>query len=126
MVTVALAAFLAIHGLIHAAYLSPVPAPRPGAPSWPFHLDRSWMLMGVGLSNRAVRTIGVALVAAVLAGFATASAGLLLEQPWWQPVAAASAALSLVQLSLYFHRWLVAGLAIDVVIAAAVLAPVST
>jgi hypothetical protein len=45
---VALGGFAVAHGLIHASFLSPQPRTEPGAPAWPFHLDRSWLLSRLG------------------------------------------------------------------------------
>jgi hypothetical protein len=70
-----------------------------------------------------VRTLGYALVAATLAGFALAAlatVGLLPAGLWSVGVAIGSVA-SLAMLGLFFHPWLVLGLAIDLVLLWAVL-----
>jgi hypothetical protein len=116
---VALGGFAVAHGLIHASFLSPQPRTEPGAPAWPFHLDRSWLLSRLGLTSRAVRVVGVGLVVAVLLGFTLTGASLLLGLAWWRTAAVASAAASLIQLALFFHPWLSLGLAINTAIIAA-------
>jgi hypothetical protein len=40
------------HGLIHTGFVSAVPPAKPGAPPWPFHLDRSWLLSRIGFGPR--------------------------------------------------------------------------
>lgn len=56
-----------------------------------------------------------------LGGFAVAGVALILELAWWRIAAVVSALISLVQLGLFFHRWLVLGLVIDVAVIAALM-----
>lgn len=123
MTRILLAGFLVLHGLIHASYLSPRPAPAPGAPAWPFELGRSWLLSPLGVPEHAIRILGMALVAVgviafVLAALATLAVGLPASA--WQPLVVVGAIASLALLGLYFHPWLVLGIAIDVVLVIAV------
>jgi hypothetical protein len=115
-----LAAFLVAHGLIHASYLRPPPAVEPGAPPWPFRLERSWALAGAGAPVEAVRATGRVLVLLVVAAFALAGIGVLAGAAWWGPVTLVAATLSLVQLGLFFHPWLSLGVLIDAVLIAGV------
>ncbi len=117
----ALGGFAVAHALAHAPFLAPAPTQRPGAPEWPFELRRSRVLDRLGVPPGAVHGIGSVLVVALLGGFAVAGVALILELAWWRIAAVVSALISLVQLGLFFHRWLVLGLVIDVAVIAALM-----
>jgi hypothetical protein len=109
------ASFLLAHGAVHAGFVSPRPVPAPGTPPWPFELGRSWLLSPIVPDPGVVRVLGLALVAVTLAGFslaAMASLGLL-PPGLWAPSVAIGAAGSLALLVLFFHPWLLLGVAID-------------
>ena len=113
-IRVVLAAFLVAHAAIHAGYLASPPTSA-GGPAWPFRLDRSWVLRAAGTDVRVARLIGTTLLAATVAGFAGASLaalGLLPAAVW--PVATSVGAIaSLALLVIFFHPWLVVGVALD-------------
>lgn len=118
IVRLLLAGLLLAHGALHAAYVSRRPPPKPGAPPWPFDLDRSWLFTRLGAEPRVVRAIGVVLVATTIGAYslaALATLGVLPDSAWGPSVTAGSLA-SLALLLLFFHRWLVAGIAIDLVL----------
>jgi hypothetical protein len=96
--------FLVAHGLLHVA----VWVPRPQA-NMPFDTGRSPMFGNVR---------GIAISLSVLAAllFIVAGVAVLIHAAWWAPVAIAAAAISAVLIILTFSPWLLAGLAIDVVI----------
>jgi hypothetical protein len=109
--------FLAAHGLIHASFLSPAPPRTAGGPEWPFELTRSWLVTGLQMDPGIVRSAGIVLAVTsagllVLAGLATA--GWIVPSTWWGGLSLAGAASSLVTLLLFFHPWLMVGVAIDV------------
>ena len=110
-----IAGFLLAHGALHASFLSPRPAAPAGGPPWPFELDRSWILTPLGGDPAFTRILGVALVALTVAGFALAAIAVL----GWLPVSALAPSValgaigSLALLGLFFHPWLIAGVAID-------------
>lgn len=111
-----IALFLAAHGLLHASYLTPAPAATPGGPEWPFHMSRSWAVTVVGIDAGIVRAIGVVLVVLVVIGFVLAGLswlGWIVSSGWWAPLAGASAITSILLLALFFHPWIVLGIAID-------------
>jgi hypothetical protein len=110
------------HGLIHTSYLASPPPPKPGAPAWPFHIDRSPVLAALHRGRGQVQSIGTVLVVVVVAGFAAAGFGFLAHVGWWPPVAVAAAIASFLLLGLFYHPWLTFGLIIDIVIVASVLA----
>jgi len=119
----AIAGLLIAHGAIHAGFLSKGPPQKPGAPPWPFDLERSWLRTRLGVSPGSVRMLGLALVAATIGGFALAALatlGVLPVGAWTATVAVGSVA-SLALLAVGFHRWLFIGIAIDLVLLGVVL-----
>ena len=122
LVRLAIAAFLVAHGAIHAGFMTSPPT-TVGGPAWPFRLDQSWLLHGAGVDPAVARLIGLGLVAATIGGLALAgvvSLGLLPGSLW--PIAATIGTVaSLALLVLFFHPWLVVGVAIDLVLLWAVL-----
>ncbi|MEO8247418.1 MAG: hypothetical protein ABI622_09905 [Chloroflexota bacterium] len=114
-----IAAFLAAHALIHASYLSPAPAQTAGGPEWPFTMGRSWLVTGLHLEPRLVTSIGTLLIVttvAVLLLAALATVGIGMPSAWWPYLVTAGAGLSIASLAIFFHPWLILGLAIDAVL----------
>jgi hypothetical protein len=124
VVRVILAGFLLAHGALHASFLTPRPPLTAGGPPWPFDLDRSWLLSAMGVQPELTRLIGVALVAATVAGFALASFSALGIAPHgiWAPAVTLGSVASAGVLVLFFHPWLVVGLGIDAALMWAALA----
>jgi hypothetical protein len=122
LIRIAIAAFLVAHGAIHAGFITSPPT-QAGGPAWPFRLDQSWLLHGAGVDGGVARLIGLGLVAATIGGLAlagVASLGILPGSLW--PIAATIGTVaSLALLLLFFHPWLVVGVAIDLVLLWAVL-----
>ncbi len=119
-----LAAFLAAHALIHASYLAPAPPRTAGGPEWPFELTRSWLFTPLGLEPGVARRLGIALAGVtiiLLGGAALAIAGWIVPAGLWPGLALGGAVSSLLTLALFFHPWLVVGIAIDAVLVWAVL-----
>ncbi len=118
-----IAAALLAHAAIHASFIAPRPPVTAGGPSWPFELGRSWLLAPIGLDARATRTVGVALIAVTMGGFALAAltaVGLVPAGIW--PAAVTIGAIgSIALLGLYFNPWLAVGVTIDAVLLWAVL-----
>ncbi len=107
--------FLFIHGLIHAAWLSPAP-PESGGPAWPFDIRTSKLLSALGVSPMAIRAVGTALVAVVLAGFAAAAlgaAGVPGLFAAWRGLTVAAALASAALMIVYWDPWFPVGLVID-------------
>jgi hypothetical protein len=104
------------HALVHAGYISPAPPRTADGPEWPFVLSRSWLVTNLGLSPEIVRALGIALVMLTLVtllGAGLASIGLVVPQAWWPQLAVSGAVASLAVLVLFFHPWLLLGVAID-------------
>jgi hypothetical protein len=113
-----LAAFLAAHGLIHLSYLAPAPPRTAGGPEWPFDVTHSWLVTALGMDAAAMRPLATALViitTVALLGAAAVAMGWL-SSTLWLPLLVAGTVGSLVTLALFFHPWLVVGIAIDLVL----------
>jgi hypothetical protein len=123
LVKLLLAVFLFAHGAIHLTYLSPRPPATASGPSWPFALDRSWALSPLGVEPRVLRVIGIALAVVTLAAFTLAAASALgvVPQALWTSAVALGAAASLGLLVIFFHPWLILGVAIDLALLGATL-----
>lgn len=108
-------AFLLGHAAIHASFVAPRPPATAGGPAWPFELGRSWILTPLGVQPDLTRVLGLALVALTVGGFALAALAALglLPAGFWPPAAATGAIASVALLLLFFHPWLVLGIAID-------------
>ena len=111
--------FLIGHALIHASYLSPAPPRTADGPEWPFEMAKSWLVTGAGLDPALVRALGTALVLTtivllVAAGLATV--GWLVPSALWSPLVVGGAVASAMTLTVFFHPWIVLGLAIDAVL----------
>jgi hypothetical protein len=117
------ALFLLAHALIHASYLSPRPPATAGGPAWPFELTRSWILSPLGLDGDPGRLLGIALIAVTLVAFAVAALAVIgiAGQGLFVPAVVAGSIASIALLALFFHPWLVLGIAIDVALLWAVL-----
>ena len=112
------AVFLVAHGVVHLLFLSPQPPASPDAPHWPFSLAGSRILGRLGIEAPAARTIGVALLVVLLAGYSGSALAVLglLPATVFEPLVIAASAASLALLGLFFDRWLLIGIAIDVVL----------
>ena len=113
---IVLGLFLIGHALIHAGYISPAPPKTAGGPEWPFVMARSWLVSGVGIGPELVRALGTALVilaVVTLVGAGLASIGVVVPHAWWPQLAVSGAVASLAVLVLFFHPWLLLGIAID-------------
>ncbi len=115
-----LAGFLVAHGLVHVMFAAPPPATAgtPGA-EFAFDVQRSWPVTSGLLHPGVVRALVLALVVAVVIGYALAGAatvGIFVSQTWWPALVigatSASAALMLIGLS----PGLALGIAIDIVL----------
>jgi len=111
-----LAAFLVGHAFVHVSYLSPAPPRTADGPEWPFEMARSWLVTGAGLDPALVRALGTAMVLATVTLFIAAglsTVGWLVPPEWWSGLVAAGAVASAMTLVIFFHPWIVLGLAID-------------
>jgi hypothetical protein len=116
---IVLGAFLIGHALIHALYLSPAPPRTADGPEWPFEMGQSWLVTVADLDPALVRTLGTAMVLATLAllvAAGLATIGWLVPSEWWSALVAAGAVASAMTLVMFFHPWIVLGLAIDSVL----------
>lgn len=114
--TLASAAFLLAHGLIHAAFLSRPPTSTPGGPVWPFGLQDTWLGDRLAMGADLRRTVGVALVMVTVIAYGLAALVVLGVGPadLWPASIGLGAIASVALLGAWFHRWLVLGIAIDI------------
>jgi hypothetical protein len=117
-----LAGFLIAHAAIHIAFIAPRPQPATAGPAWPFELGRSWLLDRIDSRGAGHRTLGTALVAVTIGGLVLAGTAVLGFVPGAIGTAAVmvGAVGSLALLLLFFHPWLVLGVAIDLALISAV------
>lgn len=109
---------LLAHGLVH------IPMPLiPGTDgklgTWLMDPGRVWMVKHLGVTETAMRQVGITLM--ILAAVAFLAAGLawfgwIIPAAWWRPAAITASALSLTFMGLLWHPWLVVGAALDLAI----------
>jgi len=118
MANLLVAAFLVAHAAIHFSYVTPRPPATAGGPPWPFDLAESPILSPLGMASDLVRPIGVALVAITVLAFALAALAALGVAPrdLFASSVVVGAVASIALLGLFFHPWLVLGIAIDIVL----------
>lgn len=115
-----LALLLFAHGWVHLVFLFPQPDPATasaGGLAYPFDMDRSWLISGVGLDAGLVRLIGIVVMAVVFIASllaALATVGLLVPTDWWAGLVVASSVTSMILLTLFFAPALLLGYAIDI------------
>jgi len=104
--------FPVAHGLVHLLYL----VTKEDDPSWPFTLDKSWLI-----PDAVRRPVGIVLLAATVAAFALlglAVWGVPGLSDAWPLIAITSAALSLALLVAFWNSYLFLGIGIDVALIA--------
>ena len=114
-----LAAFLLGHGLVHVMFAVPAPAGAEASAEYPFDPARSWLVTSNLLGIGTLKIIVVALVAAVVMGYALtalATVGILVPADWWPGLLIASTIGSLVLMVIGLAPNLLLGVAIDVVL----------
>lgn len=102
--------FLLIHGFIHGAYL----APKPDDPKYPFDFTKSWFFK---LTKGKAEPIGNLLVVFTIIMFvlsAMAAFGMPGLVDMSQSLIVIASALSLITLSLFWHKWLIGGIIVDI------------
>jgi len=107
--------FLVAHGLIHRLYFT-APPPNTDMEKWAFHPDRSWLLGRLGIGPAALRQICLVLSTITIAVFVLAGISLIIGADWWRALTAAAAAGGLVLLILFWHPWLLFGIALNAAI----------
>lgn len=112
-----IAAFVVGHGVAHSMFAFPKPASA--GPDYPYDLGQSWLVTGAGMDAGLIRAIGIALVVAVVVGFAfagLAALGIVVPTGWWPTLVIGSASASALLLVVGFHPVLVLGFGIDAVL----------
>ena len=118
--------FLIAHGLVHsglaAAPIPNDPASKPGA--FFTAAARSWLLTGMRLNASVIRNVGLGLVGLATLSFLLAGLGVLGIpglHAIWRGLTLLSAGLSLVLLVVFWHPWLLIGVALDLGMLASIL-----
>jgi hypothetical protein len=104
---------LVVHGLIHLTWI----APKPDDPSYPFRLSHPALFRRA--NPKFVAGIGAALVLVSTLAFLIAGVGVWGVPGFagiWRGAAVVGSALSLVVVATFWHRWLLVGPILDVVI----------
>ena len=117
MVRVIVGLFLVAHGLVHLLYF----VPRPDDPAYPFVPKDRWFAKALGLQPSAAKAVARTLAVVCAIALAISGVALLASADLWEPAAVVGSATSLLLMLLFFHPWLVIGIAIDVAILASVL-----
>ncbi len=118
MLKTIVAIFVILHGLTH-SILAMVPSPNaPDAGFATFFSGQgSWLLSRLGLSGSVSKTMSILLAVIATIGFVAAGLalfGILVPFDWWRVLAIASAVVSLLLVIIFWNRYLIAGLLIDV------------
>jgi hypothetical protein len=105
--------FLVAHGLVHLLYVAHRP---PDDPRYPFVPETAWIARALGLSTDAAKAIAgvVAVTVAIVLGIA--GIDLIVGVSLWAALAVVGAAISLILMVAFYHRWLTIGIAIDLAI----------
>ena len=109
--------FLVAHGLVHLLYLAPRPEEDQ---SYPFVPETRWITSALGLEPARAKTFAGALAVVAAGAFVVAGCALIVDAAIWQPAVVVASAISLLLLLLFFHPWLLIGIALDIVIIASV------
>lgn len=118
LVRLAIAGFLLAHGAVHLLFFSPQPPATTGGPPWPFDVTHSWVLGPLGVDAVTSRALAIALIAVILGAFALAGIAAIGIAPagLWPVAVTIGGVASIAVLVLFFHPWLLLGIAIDVVL----------
>ncbi|MGA9762933.1 MAG: hypothetical protein WBQ14_10980 [Gaiellaceae bacterium] len=112
LLRIAVGFLLVAHGLVHLLYF----VTKEDDPSWPFALDKSWLV-----PDAVRRPVGIVLLGATVVGFvllALAVWGVPGLSGVWPLIAVVAAVLSLGLLTAFWNSQLVAGIGIDVALIA--------
>ena len=111
--TAVLAVFLVVHGLLHLAVWLPHPSPEPDRPP-PFEPDHSDVLTAVHAPPRTAHLLATGLALGAACFYVSAGGLLAFGVTFAALLAVAAAIVGIVLKVLFFHRWLIIGLLLDV------------
>jgi hypothetical protein len=117
VITVLVAAFLIVHGLLHPGVWTAPQQPDKAAPFDPGH---SWALAAAHVPAASTRTTALTLAWYTAVVYAIAGAGVLAGSGWWPTAALVAAAGGLALKAIWFDPWLSFGVLLDVGVIAAV------
>lgn len=110
-----IAAFLALHGVIHVPVWLAHPATEPDSPP-PFDPSHSTLLTATRVPETFSHRTAVALAVWASLAYVAAALGVALGTWWAVPVAFTAAGLGLTLKLLFFNPWLTVGVALDVLV----------
>ena len=117
----AVAIFFILHGLVH-AILAMSPSPGASEPVFATFFSSSWLLSRLGVSKRSSSVLAIILAALAAIGFVAAGLALLeilVPFDWWPILTLVSAVISLLLLVIYWSRYMIVGIVIDLAVLAA-------
>ena len=114
MTILLLAAFVALHGLVHLVVW--LPQPEADSPAPPFDPGRSAVLEKVHVRAGTERRLAVSLAAAVAGVYVLGAVVLPFSLAIAAPVLVVAAVLGLVLKATYFNPWLLIGAGLDLVV----------
>ena len=117
MITVLVAAFLVVHGLLHpGVWTAPQQADKPA----PFDPGHSWALAAAHVAPAPARAWALAGAWYTALVYAVAGAGVLAGSGWWPTAALVAASCGLLLKAIWFDPWLSVGVLLDVGVIVAV------
>jgi len=105
--------FLIAHGLVHGLYFLPKP---PNDPSFPFFFTKSWFAKRVGKSSIIIGKVLTSIVMAMFVLSGLFLIGISSFNYLWLTFAMIAAITSEFLFLLFWHKWLIIGFAINLVI----------
>lgn len=115
MTTFLVVGFLMLHGLLHLAVWLPKPAPRPDKPP-PFEPDHSALLTEAHVQQRTVHRLAVWLAATAAVLYGIAGLAVAVGSSWAVPLAVLAGTVGIAIKLVFFHPWLLVGIALDVLV----------
>jgi hypothetical protein len=119
MITLLVAAFLIVHGLLHPGVWT-APREQPGGAPAPFTPGHSWLLSSAGVSADLAAAAALALAWYTAVVYMVAGAGVLAGAGWWPTAALVAASSGLVLKAVWFDPWLGVGVLLDLSVVTAV------
>ncbi|MCI3241836.1 MULTISPECIES: hypothetical protein [Streptomyces] len=119
MITLLVAAFLVVHGLLHPGVWT-APQQRADGAAAPFTPGHSWLLTSAGVSTTSAATAALTLAWWTAVVYVVAGSGVAAGAGWWPTAALVAASSGLVLKAVWFDPWLSVGVLLDLGVIAAV------
>lgn len=115
MTTLLVVGFLLLHGALHLAVWLPRPEPDPAKPA-PFEPDHSALLTEAHVEPETTHRVAVWLAVAAAGFYAIAGVAVAFGSAWAIPLAVLAGATGLCIKLVFFHPWLLIGIALDALV----------